>query len=81
MKGSLNPAQWNRVAENHMSIETCKNMLLANDLGETVNVILLHLSDGNSDSKDFKKQIEEATGKPTYIADKGMSINLNLNSF
>jgi len=81
MNGSLNPAQWNRVAENHMSIETAKKLLLANDLSDTVSVTLLHLSDGNSNAKDFKKQIEEATGKPTYIADKGMIINLNVNSF
>ena len=81
LESNLHIAQYMRTEESHMSIETCKQLLLANDLSETVNVVLLHLSNGNSNAKDFKKQIEEATGKPTYIADKGLVINLNKNSF
>lgn len=70
-----------RTGENHMSLETCKQCLQANDLTDTRNIVLIHLSDGNSNEKDFKKQIQEATGKQTICAEPGMVIEFNKNPF
>lgn len=71
----------NRVLESHMSIQTLKGLLKANDLSKVNNIVLCHLSDGNSNEKDFKMQIEQMTGKTVHIADKGMSINFDKQPF
>ncbi len=71
----------NRVFKSHMSIETCKKTLLANNLSKVQNIVLVHLSDGNSDASQFKKEIEEATGKLVHIADAGLIIPLNRQPF
>ena len=57
-----------RLLQTHMSIETCKQLLLANDLSKCQGIWLLHLSDNHSDADEFKRTIQEATGIPTYIA-------------
>ena len=62
-----------------MSFETCEKALLANDLTPAKNIILIHLSDGNSNAFEFKRDIERSTGKMTYVADKNMVISLNKN--
>lgn len=63
-----------RTIESHMSFETCKEALLANDLSQVNNIILIHLSNGNSNSEEFKADMKEATGKTIHIADSGMRI-------
>lgn len=70
-----------RVITSHMSLATCKQMLGANDLSLVNNIVLIHLSDGNSDEKRFKKEVEEQTGKVVYIATAGMCISFNKNPF
>jgi len=54
--------------KNHMSLSTCKDFLLANDLKQCREIHLLHLSQANSDEKLFKKEIEELIGVPVYVA-------------
>ena len=56
------------VIQNHMSLETLKAMLRANDLSQVEEIWLLHLSDVNSDAKLFKGKIQEISGVPVYIA-------------
>lgn len=63
-----------RVITSHMSLSTCKDLLKANDLSAVNNIVLIHLSDGNSDAMRFKDEVEEATGKNVYVADAGMTI-------
>jgi len=58
----------NRLLKTHMSLETVKGFLKANDLSKVREVWLLHLSDGNSDQDRFKREIQALTGKPVYIA-------------
>ncbi|MEO8824095.1 MAG: MBL fold metallo-hydrolase [Ginsengibacter sp.] len=71
-----------RVIESHMSLQTCKELLQANDLSQVNNIVLIHLSDGNSDVKRFKKEVEEATGKMVFVAEAGMVIeNFNKTAF
>ena len=57
-----------RIIQSHMSLETLVEMLKANDLRQVREIILGHLSDGNSDAEKFKATIKGITGKPTYIA-------------
>jgi phosphoribosyl 1,2-cyclic phosphodiesterase len=71
-----------RVIQSHMSLQTCKEMLAANDLSRVINIVLIHLSDGNSHASRFKKEVEEQTGKQVYIAEAGMAIqNFNHQPF
>lgn len=71
----------NRIIKNHMSIDTCIKTLNANDLSKVNNIILIHLSDSNSNANDFKNRVELATGKNVSIADEGLSINFNKTPF
>jgi len=79
--GSLHYTQANRVASSHMSIDTCMELLDANDLSKTKNIVLIHLSSSNSDSRKFKEEVIRATGINTVVADRGIELNLNLKGF
>jgi phosphoribosyl 1,2-cyclic phosphodiesterase len=71
-----------RVITSHMSLATCKGLLAANDLSAVNNIVLIHLSDGNSDAKRFKKEVEEQTGKRVHVAEAGLVIeNFNKQPF
>jgi phosphoribosyl 1,2-cyclic phosphodiesterase len=72
----------NRVIQSHMGIDTLVTMLKDNDLTKVNNIILLHLSDGNSNERDFVRRVQEAApGKTVMAANKNMSIDLNLTPF
>lgn len=70
-----------RVYQSHMSLQTCKEFLQANDLSAVNNIVLIHLSNGNSDAALFKKEVHELTQKNITIADKGIEINFNKTPF
>ena len=70
-----------RTLESHMSLDTCREALLANDLSKVNNIILLHLSDTNSNEEEFKSEIHAATGKKVHIAKKNLVININKHPF
>lgn len=70
-----------RVLSSHMSLATCKEFLKANDLAGVNNIVLIHLSDGNSDAARFKKEVQEVSGKPVFVADAGMAIEFNKTPF
>jgi len=74
--GNLIPVLRDRIVESHFSLENVKEFLKANDLSQVKNIVLLHLSDGNSNAEQFKQDIEALTGIPTYIAVKGLEIEL-----
>jgi phosphoribosyl 1,2-cyclic phosphodiesterase len=65
---ALNITLRNRIIKNHMSLETLKDMLRANDLTYTKEIMLMHLSDRNSDADRMKKEIQQLTGKVVTIA-------------
>lgn len=79
--GTITEAQSVRTLRNHLSYESCKDILLANDLSTVHNIVLAHLSDSNSDASQFQQGIQEATAKMVYVADKGMTINFNKTPF
>lgn len=70
-----------RTLQSHMSFETCKEALLANDLSQVNNIILIHLSDSNSCEDSFKKDMYLATCKTIHIAKKGLTIEFNKHPF
>lgn len=65
-----------RLLNSHLNIETLKDYFLNVDMSHTHKIILLHLSDGNSDEKLFVQSIQQQTGIPTYAAKKGLRLAL-----
>ena len=71
----------NRILKSHFSLENCKDMLSANDLSKVNNIVLIHLSDSNSDEVQFVKEVTELTSKNVCAAVNGMEINFNKYPF
>lgn len=66
-----------RLIHSHMELQTTKEVLRKNDLKAVQEVILLHLSNNNSDGEQFSQEVRESSGKPTYIARSGFEIDLD----
>lgn len=71
----------NRILKSHFSLENCIDMLKANDLSAVNNIVLIHLSDTNSNEKQFHKEVFEATQKNVSVATNGMVIDFNKTPF
>lgn len=71
------------VMRGHMSIETTIDFLKANDNDALKNVVLIHLSNRNSNANEFLKKTKEVVNSNvnTYIAKKHTNIDLNLIPF
>jgi len=72
----------NRIVQSHMNMDTCKEMLLANDLSTVHNIVLIHLSNTNSDAAKIKREISAMIGKIVHVAEAGLTIeNFNRTPF
>jgi len=71
----------NRLIESHFSLDNVKGFLRANDLRQVRKIILIHLSDGNSDAARMVREIRELTGKDVEAAEPGKVIDLELCPF
>lgn len=70
-----------RVLNSHLSVQNCIKLLEANDLRETNTILLIHLSDSNSNAREFQQKVTDATGKLVYIAEPNLSIDFNKTPF
>jgi len=66
--GKVHPALAARLQKSHFSLKNVKDFLKANDLSKVREIWLLHLSDRNSNAKQFKREIQQFTGKMVRIA-------------
>lgn len=71
----------NRILKSHMSLDHCKQMLAANDLTEVNNIVLIHLSDSNSNEIQFKNEVQNLTGKNVTVASNGMQLKFKKTPF
>lgn len=71
----------NRIIKSHMSFENCLELLKANDLSSVNNIVLIHLSDGNSNEEMFREGARQATGKRITVANAGIEIEFNRTPF
>lgn len=74
-------ANSDHVLTGHMEIETTLQAISTNDNPYLMNVVLLHLSESNSDSEKFLQKTKEIVRCDCYIANKGLEVNLNLIPF
>lgn len=65
-----------RLMLSHLSIDNAIGVLKRNDLSQTKHIVLLHLSDGNSNEAEFVRAVRRATGRRTIAAKKGVEITL-----
>ena len=68
----------NRILKSHMSLETCIDLLMNNNLQEVRNIILIHLSDSNSDEELFIKEVIEQVGRVPKVASNGNIYDLTI---
>ena len=69
-------------SENHLEINDTIEVLKRNYSSELQNVVLIHLSSGNSNEKDFKERIQQELGfDRVWVADKELKIQLNKSEF
>lgn len=80
-KEAYMPFLRDRVIKSHQSLEQCIETLKANDLSAVNNIVLIHLSDSNSNEADFKKKVELATLRNVIVARNGTKIDFNINPF
>ena len=66
-----------RLLESHMEIKTTEQILRTTDLTAVNEVVLLHLSGRHADAEQFRAQIAKAVGKPVYVANPGIEINVS----
>lgn len=79
--GKINKAQADRIMLSHMSLDYCVKYLRDCCVGgrddKTKTITLCHLSERNSDPVQFQNTVAGAFGVPTYIARKGLVVELN----
>ncbi len=76
--GLINEAMKPRLLQSQFSLENVKKFLKANDLSQCREIVLLHLSEGNSDARRMVREVEELTGITPKIADKGLEVELEM---
>jgi hypothetical protein len=66
-----------------MELETCKAFIEVNKTYSLDNVVLLHLSDGNSNEKMFREEIQSIVSPrvKVVVADKGVTVDLDIIPF
>lgn len=67
---------YERVYTNHFSLEKCVAFLKENISSVTEKIILLHLSNRNSDKKKFIETVQNEINKPTFVAETGLYITI-----
>lgn len=71
-----------RVIQSHFEFENCKNCLKENNLRQVNNVVLIHLSNQNSDARKFKDEIQNILPfANVFVANKGLEIEFNKYRF
>ena len=79
--GVISLVQYKRTIKSHMSLETCREVLLSNDLSAVNNIVLIHLSPTNSHASEFQQSIKELTGKNVVIAEAGLTMDFDKSPF
>lgn len=82
-QGTIDLVRVNRTLKTHMALETTKEFIRSNRTASLDSIVLLHLSDGNSNAKQFQSEIQEIIGDDVrvVVADKGIELKLDLFPF
>lgn len=70
-----------RIIGSHLSLETLLEILGKNDLSKVNNIVLIHLSDTNSNAVEFKNIVQKATNCNVTVAEANQTIAFNKYPF
>ena len=80
--GRIDKKRYERTIKSHMSYDNCLLTLQANDLSQVCNILLLHLSDNNSNATEFIHGIERLYPEiEITAATNGLSLTFNKNPY
>ena len=79
--GKIAPDMYLRLKRSHFSLERLLIYLKALDLSRCVKIVLVHLSDENSNESKMVSEVHFQTGIDTVAARAGMTINFDLCPF
>lgn len=65
-----------RIEKSHLSFEKCRQWLFNCDKSKLESVVLIHLSDGNSQARKYVTELQEELGIPIYTPNNKDLINL-----
>lgn len=65
------------VLTGHMELQTTLEFISTNDNPALKNVVLIHLSEKNADSSVFREKTQKITSADVYVAEKGLTVNLD----
>lgn len=68
-------------SEHHMEIEKTIDAIRLNCTPVLQSIVLLHLSDNYSNAKDFRENIYKEFHVPTFVADKGVTVDISKYDF
>lgn len=78
----IDKKRYERTIKSHMSYDNCLLTLQANDLSQVCNILLLHLSDNNSNATEFIHGIERLYPEiEITAATNGLSLTFNKNPY
>lgn len=70
------------MSNQHLEINDTIDALKQNYSSSLQTICLLHLSSGNSNAEEFKQRVKDELGfSNVYVADKGLTINLDKDEF
>jgi phosphoribosyl 1,2-cyclic phosphodiesterase len=67
INGNIGSQLHNRIRNNHMNLDTLKHIFMFNDIVETREIYLTHLSDRNANAERMKREIQILTGKVVHV--------------
>jgi len=70
-----------RIIGSHLSLETLLELLSKNDLSKVNNIVLIHLSDSNSNAVEFQKIVRKATNCTVTVAEANQTITFDKTPF
>lgn len=73
---SITLYHYKRLRQSHMSLETLVDFFRKTDLSKIQKILLLHLSDKNSNEKRIQSVISDITKKESIIAKNGIEIEV-----
>jgi phosphoribosyl 1,2-cyclic phosphodiesterase len=75
--GRESSVKGNRLLKTHMEVNDALDFFIKQDLSKVQNIILIHLSDTNSNEQQFLDEFKASTGKVVYVASPGLEIDLS----
>ena len=75
-EGRTQAQQMGRLFEHHMELQDCIDVINTMNTDSLQDILLMHLSDNNSDERLFLQEVQRQTGKPVRIANPGLVIDI-----